>query len=201
MKLYYSPGACSLAPHIIIQELGLSVELEQVNLTTHLTETGQNYYEIHPRGQVPCLQLDSGELLCEGPVITQYIAEQAGETTLYPRCGTLARFRVHEWQNYITSELHKSFTPLFHTEFNAEQKAVHAALLLKKYQWLNSHLQHCIYLSNDQFSLADAYFFTVTQWAKWVELDLSPLTHIQSYMSRIAARPSVQAALRAEGLI
>lgn len=201
MKLYYSPGACSLSPHIIIKELNLDVDLEAVDLSTHKTASGRNYFEINSRGQVPILELDNGEIIAEGPIITQYLAEKSGNKSIYPACGTLERYRVHEWQNYITSELHKSYTPLFNPDFDVESKRLHSKILLKKYEWMNEKLKTLTFLANNHFTIADSYFFTVTSWAEFVKLDLSHLTYLQNYLERIAAKPSVQEALKAEGLL
>jgi glutathione S-transferase len=201
MKLYYSPGACSLAPHIVLCEAGLPFTLEKVDVAKHLLASGGDYFAINAKGQVPVLELDDGERLTEGPVIAQYVADQAGHTTLMPAAGSLARYRVMSWQNYITSELHKSFSPLFTAEFDASAKALHSQLLRKKYDWVDSQLAHTPFLTGDSFTAADAYLFTVTGWAKYVGLDLSHLPHLQAFLARVASRPAVQAAMKAEGLL
>jgi glutathione S-transferase len=201
MKLYYSPGACSLAPHIVLCEAGLPFTLEKVDVAKHLLASGGDYFAINAKGQVPVLELDDGERLTEGPVIAQFIADQAGHTTLMPAAGSLARYRVMSWQNYITSELHKSFSPLFTAEFDASAKALHSQLLRKKYDWVDSQLAHTPFLTGDSFTAADAYLFTVTGWAKYVGLDLSHLPHLQAFLARVASRPAVQAAMKAEGLL
>lgn len=201
MKLYYAPGACSLAAHITLRETGLPFTLEKVDLAHHVTETGADYHGITPKGQVPLLQLDDGSLLSEGPVIAQYIADQSGPNTLMPAAGTLARYRVMEWQNYIASELHKSFTPLFDKAFDAAARARHGALLRKKFEWVDSRLADSGYLTGPDFSAADAYLFTVAGWGRYVALKLSDLPHLQRFLARVAARPAVQAALKAEGLL
>lgn len=199
MKLYYSPGACSLAPHILLRETKLPFTLERVDTKTHQTEHGADYYQINPKGYVPLLELDSGERLSEGPVIAQYIAEQAGNRELMPEVGSLARYRVLEWQNYITSELHKSFGALFNPALDAAAKAVFSAALERKFAWIAEQLRGKQYLTGDSFSAADAYLFTVTNWAPHLGLDLSHLAELQGYLQRVAARPAVQAALKAEG--
>lgn len=201
MKLYYATGACSLAPHIVSREVDLNVELIRVDTKSHLTEEGIDFYTINPKGSVPCLQLADGQLLTEGPIICQYLADQANNTQLMPASGTLARYRVMEWQNYITSELHKSFSPLFNPNAGAETKALFAEQLKNKYTWLSSKLEQSAYLTGESFTAADAYLFVVTNWAKFVGLDLSHLSALQAFMQRVAARPAVQAALKAEGLI
>lgn len=201
MKLYFSPGACSLAPHIVLREAGLNFSLEKVDTAKHVTAAGLDYYKINPKGQVPLLALDDGDVLTEGPIIAQYIADRAPRTKLIPAAGTLARFKVMEWQNYITSELHKSFTPLFNPEFDATAKRLHGTLLRKKYEWVNSRLADKEYLTGDTFTVADAYLFAVTGWAKYVALDLSDLAHLQSFLARVASRSAVREAMRAEGLL
>jgi glutathione S-transferase len=199
MKLYFSPAACSLSPHILLLECGLPFDLEKVDTARHQTADGQDFYAINSKGQVPVLELDDGARLTEGPVIAQYIADQAQATQLMPAAGTLERYRVMEWQNYVSTELHKSFTPLFHNDVDA--KAALAALLRKKMDWLDAQLQHGPYLTGAHFTAADAYLFVVLGWAKFVKLDISDLAHLQAFMRRVAERPAVQAAMRAEGLL
>ena len=201
MKLYYATGACSLTPHIVSRESDLNIELIRVDTKSHLTEQGVDFYTINPKGSVPCLQLNDGQLLTEGPIICQYLADQANNTQLMPAAGTLARYRVMEWQNYITSELHKSFSPLFNPNAGAETKALFAEQLKAKFAWLSSKLENTAYLTGDDFTAADAYLFVVTNWSKFVGLDLSHLSALQAFMQRVAARPAVQMALKAEGLI
>ncbi|MES2090819.1 MAG: glutathione transferase GstA [Pseudomonadota bacterium] len=201
MKLYYSPGACSLAPHIVLREAGLPFTLEKVDTAKHTLTSGEDYYALNSKGQVPVLELDDGTRLTEGPVIAHFIADKAGNTTLMPAGGSLARYRVMEWQNHITSELHKSFSPLFNPEFDATAKTLHSKLLRKKYEWVDSKLTNGTFLTGDTFTAADAYLFTVTGWAKYVSLDLSNLQHLQAFLARVAERPAVQAAMKAEGLL
>jgi len=201
MKLYYSPGACSLAPHIVLREAGLPVDLLKVDTATHVTAAGGDYFAVNPKGQVPVLELDDGTRLTEGPVVSQYIADHAQAASLMPAAGTLERYRVMEWQNYITSELHKSFTPLFASDLDAEAKRTLAARLAKKYAWVDAQLANRPYLTGDAFNAADAYLFVVTGWARFVQLELGHLTHLQAFMSRVAQRPAVREALRAEGLL
>lgn len=200
MKLFYSPGACSLAPHIVLRETATAFILEQVNTGKHLTSAGADYYAVNPKGMVPFLALDDGTTLSEGPIICQYIADQARNTTLMPQAGTMARYRVMEWQNYITSELHKSFSPLFSQAFDAAAKGLHAQQLRKKYEWVDSKLEGTTFLTGEDFTAADAYLFTVTNWSKYVSLDLSDLPRLQAFLARVAERPAVQEALKAEGL-
>jgi glutathione S-transferase len=200
MKLYYSPGACSLSPHILIEEAALPCEFVRVDLARHLTESGADYTAINPKGSVPLLQLDSGELISEGPVIAQYLCDLAGRTDLMPAAGTLARYRVMSWQNYITSELHKSFSPLFNPAASAETKAMFASSLQSKLAWVSSQLAGQDYLTGSTFTAADAYLFVVASWSRMVGMDLSAHTHLTAFMARVGARPAVLAALKAEGL-
>jgi glutathione S-transferase len=201
MKLYYSPGACSLVPHILIKETGIAADTEMVNLPKHETASGQNFYEINAKGSVPLLVMADGERLSEGPVICQYICDQAQRTDLMPAAGTLARYRVMEWQNYITSEIHKSFGPLFNPTATAEIKAFHTKLLQQRLAWVSSQLDGRTYLTGDTFTAADAYLFVTVSWAAYVALDLSANTALMAFMERVKARPAVLAALKAEGLI
>lgn len=200
MKLFYSPGACSQAPHIILRETGTPFTLAKVDLGQHRTQEGGNYYELNPKGQVPLLALDDGTTLSEGPVIAQYVAERAGRQDLLPPVGSLARYKVLEWQNYITSELHKSFSPLFDPRIDAATKALFIEQLGKKYKWINSRLEGQSYLTGEQFTVADAYLFVVTGWAPNVGVDLSALAHVQAFLGRVSQRDSVKAACEAEGL-
>ncbi|HYD79019.1 MAG TPA: glutathione transferase GstA [Paucimonas sp.] len=200
MKLYYSPGACSLAPHIVLRETHAAFTLERVDIGTRKTEHGVDYTTINPKGQVPLLALDDGQHLSEGPVIAQYLADRARREDLMPAAGTLARYRVMEWQNHITSELHKGFSPLFNPTLDTAAKAVFAEALQKKFAWVSSQLRGKQYLTGDVFTVADAYLFTVAGWAKYVSLDLSDHEHLQGFLKRVAARPAVREAMKAEGL-
>jgi glutathione S-transferase len=184
MKLYYSPAACSLAPHIVLREAGVPFTLQKVDTERHVTDGG-DYYAINPKGQVPLLELDDGARLSEGPVIAQFIADHAHATTLMPAAGTHERYRVMEWQNYITSELHKSFTPLFAPGLDADAKRTLAARLRKKYEWVDAQLAGRSYLTGETFTAADAYLFVVTAWARFVQLDLGDLHHLQSFVRRV----------------
>ena len=200
MKLYFSPGACSLAPHIVLREAGLPFSLEKVDLAKHRSADGADFYGITPKGQVPLLELDSGELLTEGPIISQYVADLAGNTALMPAAGTLARYRVMEWQNYITSELHKAFLPLFNPAFDDAAKAVSKTLLRKKFEWVDSRLSDFKHLTGDDFTAADAYLFAVAGWTKKVGIDITDLQNLQRALKQSAERPAVQQAMKAEGL-
>lgn len=202
MKLYYAPAACSLAPHIVLREAGLPFSLVKVDTASHRTADGGDYYAITSKGQVPLLELADGNRLSEGPVIAQYIADQAGAAALMPAAGTLARYRVMEWQNYITSELHKSFTPLFHNDIDANAKDVLTGVLRKKIEWVDARLALSgDYLTGNTFTAADAYLFAVLNWARFVKMDLGDLGHVQAFMRRVAARPAVREAMKAEGLL
>ena len=201
MKLFYSPGACSLSPHIALRESGLPFELALASTKTKKLADGSDYLAINPKGQVPALLLDDGELLTEGAVIVQYIADQAPQSGLLPAFGTRARYRVLEWLNYITTELHKTFGPLFNPAYPAEAKALNQAALLQRLAWVDSQLAGRDHLTGDTFTVADGYLFVVVNWTNFVGLDISGLTHLGAFMARVAARPAVQAALKAEGLL
>ncbi|WP_137940256.1 glutathione transferase GstA [Chitinivorax sp. B] len=201
MKLFYSPGACSLVPHIMLHEAGLAFSLVRVDTAEHQTAQGADYYVVNPKGQVPLLELEDGQYLSEGPVIAQYIGDRAARHDLMPVAGSMARYRVMEWQNYITSELHKSFSPLFHSALDTTGKAVFTAALHKKFEWVSGQLQGKHYLTGDHFTAADAYLFVVAGWAKHVGLDLSPHLALGEFLKRVASRPAVQSAMRAEGLL
>lgn len=201
MKLYYSPGACSLSPHIALHEAGLAFEAILAPTKTHRLPDGSDYYLVNPLGYVPFLALDSGETLREGPAIVQYIADQVPEKHLAPPAGTMARYQLQSWLNFVSSELHKGFSPLFNPAVPAEAKQVFKDRLLQRLTWVDGELAGKPYLMGEPFTVADGYLFTVTNWAKPVGLDIDGLTHLVAYRSRVAARPAVQAAMSAEGLI
>ena len=201
MKLYYSAGACSLSPHIIAQEAGISLQLEKVDTKAKRTENGEDYWQINPKGYVPALVLDNGELLTEGPAIVQYLADLKPESKLAPPNGSTARYRLQETLGYINSELHKTYTPLFKPETPDAVRQERKEYLRKRYALLDKHLASHAWLVGDHFTGADAYLFTVTNWAKHVDLDLSDYPAVIDFQQRVAARPAVQAALEAEGLI
>lgn len=201
MKLYYSPGACSLSPHIALQEAGIACETIRVNTKSHQLEDGSDYYAVNPLGYVPLLVLDDGTQLREGPAIVQYIADQVPTKNLAPANGTLARYRLQEWLNLISTEVHKGFSPLFNPKMPDEAKTLAKEKLASRYEWLNAQLEGKQWLSGESFSVADAYLFTVTNWAKPTGVDLSPYPNVQAWHARVAARPAVQAAMKAEGLI
>jgi glutathione S-transferase len=201
MKLYYSPGACSLSPHIVLRESGLKFEAVLASTKTHKLQDGTDYYTINPKGYVPTLELDNGERLTEGPAIVQYIADQAPAKQLAPANGTMARYRLQEWLNFITSELHKTYSPLFNPAVPEEYKAIARSKLADRYRWLDTQLEGKSYLMGDTFGVADAYLFTVTNWAKHVGVDLAALKNVGAFTQRVAARPAVQEAMQAEGLL
>ena len=199
MKLYFSPGSCSLSPHIVLRETGTTFELEQVNNQEKKTKSGKDYWTVNPKGQVPCLELDNGDKLTEGPVIVQYIADQNG-SGLAGKPGTMERHHVQEWLNFTTSELHKTFGPIFRATTPDAFKEISRANLGKRFDWIDKELAGKQYLMGDKFSVADAYMFTVMRWTQRINVDLAKWPNIKAYMDRVAARPKVQDALKAEGL-
>ena len=201
MKLYYSPGTCSLSPHIALHEAGLPFQAVMASTKTHKLADGTDYYGINPKGYVPLLELDDGQRLSEGPAIVQYIADLAPASKLAPPAGTLERYRLMEWLNFISSELHKGFSPLFTPGMPEEAKTMARNKLGERLAWVNGQLEGRPYLMGDTFTVADAYLFTVASWGKFVAVDIAPLTTLTAFMARVAARPAVQAAMKAEGLI
>ena len=201
MKLYFAPGACSLSPHIVLEEAGIAAEKEQVNNQEKKTKSGKDYWSVNPKGQVPALQLDSGEMLTEGPVIVQYLADQKPGSGLVPPAGSIERYRVQEWLNFITSELHKSFGPIFRPTTPDAFKTISKENLGKRFDWLDKQLAGKQYLMGDKFTVADAYLFTVLRWTARIQIDLGKWPNLKAYVDRVAARPKVQAAMKAEGLI
>ena len=201
MKLYYSPGACSLAPHIVMHEAGVAFQPVLASTKTKKLADGTDYLTINPLGYVPLLELDDGQRLHECAVIVQYIADQAPAKKLAPAAGTMARYRLQEWLNFITSELHKSFSPLFNPAMPEDGKAVYRARLLDRLGWVDSQLEGKAYLMGDQFTVADAYLFTVLNWAKPMKLDLSSYSHLNAFIKRVGERPAVQQAMKEEGLV
>jgi glutathione S-transferase len=201
MKLYYSPGACSLSPHIVASEAGIPLELVKVSTKRHSIKEENDYYAVNPKGYVPALGLDNGEILTEGPAIVQYLADQKPGSGLAPANGTLERYRVQEMLGYINSEIHKTYSPLFSDKTTPEEHAAKLEYLGKRYGLVDKQLQGRDYLFGRDFTVADAYLFTVTNWAPHVKMDLSPFPNLQAFQARVAARPAVQAAMKAEGLI
>ena len=201
MKLYFSPGACSLSPHIVAQEAGIPLTLERVDIGTKKLTDGRDFFAINPKGYVPALELDNGELLTEGPAIVQYLADQRPDAKLVPAAGSMERYRAQEMLGFINSELHKNYSPLFNPKSSAERKTEAEAYLRKRYAVIEQRLAKQPYLLGETFSIADAYLFTVTNWSNFVKLDLSEFPHLMAFQGRVAGRPAVKAALTAEGLI
>ncbi|GAA4343118.1 glutathione transferase GstA [Variovorax defluvii] len=201
MKLYYSPGACSLSPHIALREAGIAFEPVLASTKSHKLQDGTDYYGINPLGYVPMLELDDGTRLREGPAIVQYVADLAPTKNLAPAAGTLSRYRLQEWLTFIGTEIHKTYSPFFGPGMPDEAKAIFKSKLESRYKWLDRELEGKQYLMGEHFTVADGYLFTVTNWAKPVGLDLSPYPNVQAWHARVGARPAVQEALKAEGLL
>lgn len=201
MKLYYSPAACSLASHIALREVGQPFDLVLASTKSHKLQDGTDFHTINPKGYVPVLELDNGERLSEGPAILQYIADQAPEQQLAPPHGSMARYRLQEWLNFIATELHKGFAPLFNAAMPVEAKQLARTKLLERLAWVDQQLGGKTFLLGDHFSVADAYLFTVATWGKYVKLDIAPLANLSAFVARVASRPAVQQALKAEGLL
>jgi glutathione S-transferase len=200
MKLYYSPGACSLSPHIALLEAGLAHDLVKVDLRAKKLENGDDYLKVNPKGQVPALQLETGELVTEGPVIVQMIADKAGKG-LAPARDSAERYKLLEWLNFITTELHKNFSPMFNPAIPDDIKKVFGDRIMGKFKYADSQLAGRDYLMGKQFTVADGYLYTMLRWADGHKFDLSGLSNLMAYKARIAARPKVQEALTREGLL
>ncbi|HEX6016014.1 MAG TPA: glutathione transferase GstA [Geminicoccaceae bacterium] len=201
MKLYYAPGACSLSPHIVLREAGLDFHLERVDLASQKTETGADYRAINPKGYVPALQLDDGQVLTEGAAIVQYLADRKPEAGLVPPAGTLERARVQEHLNFVASELHKAFSPLFSPATSTEAKDAARAKVRQRLDDVERMLADGRpFLVGDRFTVADAYLFVVAGWAKPTEIGLVAWPHVEAFVDRVGAREAVQEAMRAEGL-
>jgi glutathione S-transferase len=201
MKLYYSPGACSLSPHIALLEAGLPYDLVKVDLKAKKLENGDDYLKVNPKGQVPALGLDNGELVTEGPVIVQMIADKASAKNLAPARDSAERYKLQEWLNFITTELHKNFSPLFNPAIPDEVKAFFRDRIMGKFKYADEKLAGRDYLMGKQFTVADGYLYTMLRWADGHKLDLSGLKNLMAYKDRVAARPKVQEALTKEGLM
>lgn len=201
MKLYFSPGACSLSPHIILHEAGLAHSTAKVDLRAKTTSEGKDYRTINPKGYVPALELDGGQVLTEGPAIVQYLADLAPGKNLAPANGTVERYQLQSWLNFIGTEIHKNYSPLFNPESSDDVKRMALGNLAKRYDYLNQELGQREYVFGSSFTVADAYLFVVTNWAGMVKFDLARYPHIAAFQQRIGARESVQKALRHEGLL
>jgi glutathione S-transferase len=201
MKLYYAPGACSLSPHIVAREAGIDLELQKVDTKTKKMTPDGDFFTVNPKGYVPALQLDNGEVLTEGPAIVQYLADRKPQSGLAPANGTLERYRLQEMLGYINSEIHKNYGPLFSPDTLPQVREEKIETLKKRYALVEKQLGGRDFLFGDGFTAADAYLFTVTNWAGYVKVDLSQFANLQAFQKRVAARPAVQAAMKAEGLI
>jgi glutathione S-transferase len=201
MKLYYSPAACSLSPHIAAREAGLPIDLVRVDLDTHKTADGTDFRTINPKGYVPFLALDDGTTLSEGPAIVQYLADRVPASGLAPAAGTPERYRLQEWLNYLSTEIHKAMGSLFDGKMPDEYKAVIKERVGKRFDFLTGALAGKSYLMGDRFTVADGYLFTLLGWTKWLGIDLAHWPTLAQYAARVGARPKVAEALRAEGLV
>jgi glutathione S-transferase len=200
MKLYFSPGACSLSPRIVLMEAGLPFTAEKVDLKSKKTASGADYFGINSKGSVPTLELDDGQVLTEGPAIVQYLADLKPDSGLAPRAGSFERYRLMEILNYLASEVHKGFSPLFKADTPAEAQKIAVDNLAKKFDWLSTQLAGRKFLMGDMFTVADAYLFTVLRWTGLVHIDLTKWPVLTAYLARVRERPKVQEALHAEGL-
>lgn len=201
MKLYYTPGACSLSPHIVLREAGVPFTLHKVDLRAKKLESGEDFHSVNPKGYVPAVVLDDGTLLTEGAAIVQYIADHAPGAGLAPAAGTAERYKLQEWLNFISSEVHKPMGSMFNPAQSADWKEAVKATLGKRLDWLSTQLQNRAFLMGDQFSVADAYLFTILNWAGMVGFDLGKWPLVQQYAARVAQRPKVVESLQAEGLL
>lgn len=198
MKLYYSPGACSLSPHIVASEAGIPLELEKVDLKTHKTESGEDFYQINPKGYVPALKLDDGQMLTEGPAIVQYLADQKPASHLAPAEGTFERYKLYEWLTFINSEIHKNFSPLFGPGPDAVKEEAKAKVMLR-FDYVNGQFNGKPFLLGDTFTAADAYLFVMLTWAHHMKIALPHA--LADFFGRVAQRPKVHAAMKEEGLV
>ena len=200
MKLYYSPGACSMAPHIVAREAGLKLDLVKVDIPNKKTESGDDYWKVNFKGYVPTLQLDNGEVLTEVGVICQYLSDQKPESGLAPKAGTMERYRLMEWLNFVASEVHKQIGALFNPKYTPEMREVQLGVIGRRLKPLDAALSGKQYLMGDKFSAADGYLFTVLNWTKGLKVDLSPWPNIKAYHERVGKRPKIQETMKAEGL-
>ncbi|HEX3432077.1 MAG TPA: glutathione transferase GstA [Rhizomicrobium sp.] len=200
MQLYYTPGACSLSPHIVAREAGIPVTLEKVDLKTHKTARGEDYYAVNPKGYVPALKLDDGNTLTEGPAIVQYLADRKPESGLAPPNGTFARYKLQEWLTFINGEIHKPFGALFSNSSDATRKEA-IEKINKRFAWMEKQLGDKPFLSGDTFTVADAYFFVMLTWAHHHRIDTTPYPKLEAYFTRVKSRPKVLEAMKEEGLV
>jgi glutathione S-transferase len=200
MQLYFAPGACSLASHIALREAGIPFDLKRADVKTKKLEDGSDFFAVNSKGAVPALRLDDGQVLTEGPAILQYIADQKPDSKLAPKAGSIERYRLLEWLNYITSEVHKGFSPLFNPTASDDVKAYARKNVELRFDWLDKQLTGKQFLTGDNFTIADAYLFVVANWSNFVGIDLAKWPALQAFQGRVAARAKVQEALEAEGL-
>jgi len=200
MKLYYSPGACSMASHIVLNELGGKFDIAKLDFATRKTDGGEDFSVVNPKGAVPALRMENGEVLTEGAVILQYICDHAGNTALMPKAGTPERYREMEWLNWIAADLHKAFSPLFNKPYAEKAREFVIANIERRLGHLDKHLATHDYLMGKTFTAADAYCFTILSWSKPTNVDLSKFKNVVAYMARVGDRPSVQKTLKSEGL-
>ena len=200
MKLYYAPGACSLSPHIVAVEAGLPLEYEKVDLKTHKTESGEDYYAVNPKGYVPALRLDDGSVLTEGPAIVQFLADQKPDSRLAPANGTIARYRLQEWLTFIGTELHKQFVPIIGGKGTPEAQQEARDKISKRFAYADAKLAGHSYLLGEDFTAADAYLFVMLTWAKAFKIDFAKLANLSAFFERVSKRPKVQETLKSEGV-
>ncbi len=200
MKLYYAPGACSLSPHIALREAGLKFDLEKVDIRSKRLADGSDYTQLNGKGSVPLLRLDNGRYLTEGPAIVQYIADLKPESGLAPPNGTYERYQLQEWLNFISTELHKQYSPLFNPANSDEVKKLSRDNIARRLEWLAKQLEGKSFLTGERFTVADGYLFVVLNWSRVVDVDLTPWPVLGKFQERVASRPTVQEALKAEGL-
>ena len=200
MKLYYAPGACSLSPHIALRETGIPFELVKVDLRAKKTADGRDYITVNPKGSVPALELDNGQVLTEGPAIVQYIADLKPESNLAPKAGSMERYRLLEWLNYLTSEVHKTFSGAFAANMPEEGKKIHLGNLEKRLDYLSKNLEGKQFLMGDQFTVADGYLFTMLGWTRFLNMDLNKWPTLAAFAGRCCMRPKVLEAMKAEGM-
>ena len=200
MKLYYTPGACSMAPHIVLREASFIFELEQVDLVKKRTAAGQDYYQINPKGYVPALRLDNGQILTEVAVILQYLADRKPEAGLAPEPGSMERYRMMEWLNYLATEVHKQIGPLFNPQIPAEWRENQLAVLDRRFELVAEALKDKQYILGEKFTVADAYLYTLLTWTRFLKIDLGKWPALKDYVARVAARPTIREVMKAEGL-
>ncbi len=201
MKLYYSPGVCSLSPHIVLRETNTPFELVKTDIANKTVDGGGDFRAVNPNGYVPALALDDGTLLTEGPAIVQYIADKAGATAIAPANGTVERTKMQSWLNFVSTEIHKNFSPLFNAQMPEDAKPIFRQKLADRFAFLDKHFASNDYLMGKAFTLPDAYLFTVLRWTAPMKIDLTPYANLRAFSQRVEARPAVQAALKAEGLL